>query len=211
MPIAHLRNLRLDLGRTPVLTGIDLTLDEGERLGVAGPNGVGKTTLLSVLATLASPSAGEGEVLGARLGTPRVITVRRRIGWSGHVPALYDELTLSENLAHVARLTGIDRARVPSVLEQVGLGAAAGRRAAAASNGMRRRVDLARLLLTGPDLVLLDEAQAGLDADAAVIVDEICRRAVSGGGAVVMVSHDPGLLTDRVDRVVRLAGGRLAG
>lgn len=211
MPIARLNDLRLQLGRTPVLTGVDLSLDEGERLGVAGPNGAGKTTLLSVLATLKSPTGGEGEVLGAALGTGEVRAIRPSIGWSGHRPALYDELTLGENLRHVARLAGVREESVGGILEEVGLGGATDRRAAQSSHGMRRRVDLARLLLTRPRLVLLDEAQAGLDADASVIVDEICRRAVAEGGAVVMVSHDAGLLADRVDRVVRLVEGSLVG
>jgi len=211
MPIARLNDLRLQLGRTPVLAGVDLSLEEGERLGVAGPNGAGKTTLLAVLATLKSPTGGAGEVLGAALGTNEVRAVRPRIGWSGHQPALYDELTIGENLRHVARLAGVGVESVAGVLEEIGLGGAMERRAAQSSNGMRRRVDLARLLLTRPQLVLLDEAQAGLDADAGIIVDEICRRAVAEGGAVVMVSHDAGLLTDRVDRVVRLVDGSLVG
>lgn len=211
MFIARLRHVRLDLGRAPVLTGVDLEVAAGERVGIAGPNGVGKTTLLSVLATLRSPVAGEGEVLGATLGTNEVYPVRPRIGWSGHEPALYDELTLSENLRHFARLSGHDLAAADEVLDRVGLGGAVGRRAGACSNGMRRRADLARLLMTRPDLVLLDEAQAGLDADAGMIVEAICRRAVGAGGAVVMVSHDPEALGRQVDRVVRMTEGRVSG
>lgn len=211
MPIARLNDLRLQLGRTPVLTGVDLSLEEGERLGVAGLNGAGKTTLLAVLATLKSPTGGNGEVLGAALGTSDVRAIRPRIGLSGHQPALYDELTIGENLRHVARLAGVGEESVAGVLEEIGLGGAMERRTAESSNGMRRRVDLARLLVTRPQLVLLDEAQAGLDAEAGIIVDEISRRAVAERGAVVMVSHDAGLLTDRVDRVVRLVDGSLVG
>lgn len=210
MVIARLENLRLDLGSTPVLTGIDLTVHEGERVGIAGPNGAGKTTLLSVLATLRPPTEGEGEVLGEPLGTARVSRVRPRIAWSRHEPGLWDELTLAENLEHVARLAGLDPAAAASVLVQVGLGAAAHRRAVACSNGMRRRADLARLLMTRPTLALLDEAQAGLDAEAALIVDAIAHRTVDGGGGVVMVSHDADLLAARVDRVLTLVDGKLA-
>ncbi|MGA7272648.1 MAG: ABC transporter ATP-binding protein, partial [Acidimicrobiia bacterium] len=82
--------------------------------------------------------------------------------------------------------------------------------ASACSNGMRRRADLARLLMTHHSLVLLDEAHAGLDEDAAVIVDEICRRTIASRGAVVMVSHDAAALSERVDRVLYLDGGLLS-
>lgn len=209
--IARLENLRLDLGKTPVLTGVDLTVDTGERVGIAGPNGAGKTTLLSILATLRPPTDGTGEVLGASLGTPGVDEVRPRIAWSRHEPGLWDELTLAENLGHVARLAGLGADDAVAALDQVGLGAAAHRRADACSNGMRRRADLARLLMTRPTLVLLDEAQAGLDVEATVIIDAICHRTVSDDGGVVMVSHDAALLTDRVDRVLRLVHGKLVG
>lgn len=209
MPIVHLRDVRLALGRTPILTGVDLTLEEGERLGVSGPNGAGKSTLLSVVATLRTPTAGDGRVLDAELGTDQVFAVRPRIGWTGHEPALYDELTLTENLRHLARLAGLEAGRADQVLEEVGLAGAAGRRAAACSNGMRRRADLARLLMLRPRLVLLDEAHAGLDADAAIIIEAIARRTVEKGGGVVMVSHDAGALADHVDRVVALNEGRM--
>lgn len=209
MQIARLEGVSVELGQVPVLAGIDLAVQAGERIGIAGPNGAGKTTLLSVLATLRSPSAGAGEVLGATLGTPEVLAVRPRIGWSTHEPALWDELSLQENLEHIARLGRVDPALPARVLEQVGLAAAAARLAGHSSNGMRRRVDLARLLMLRPSLLLLDEAQAGLDSAATAIVEALCRRTVDGGGAVVMVSHDPGLLESHVDRVIDLAAGSM--
>jgi heme exporter protein A len=209
MTLARLDGVSVVLGQVPVLAGIDLTVEAGERIGIAGPNGAGKTTLLSVLATLRSPSAGKGEVLNARLGTPEVVAVRPRIGWSTHEPALWDELSLQENLDHIARLGGVDPALPGRVLEQVGLAGAASRLAGHSSNGMRRRVDLARLLMLRPALLLLDEAQAGLDAAAVEIVEALCRRTVRDGGSVVMVSHDADLLATRVDRVIHLTDGSL--
>ena len=207
MAIARLDDISLTIGSVPILRRVELELSEGERLGIAGPNGVGKTTLLMVLASLLPPTGGQGSVLGAALGTPDVLAIRPSIGLSGHDPALYDQLTLAENLDHVARLAGVASGAVDVVLDQVGLAEAADRRAAACSEGMRRRTDLARLLLIRPRLVLLDEAHAGLDADARIIVDEIGRRAVADGGAVVTVTHDADALRSQADRVATMTGG----
>lgn len=207
MSLVRLDDIHLVLGGRRILTGVDLTVEAGSRVGVAGPNGSGKTTLLSVVATLIAPTTGQGSVLGSELGSPRVVDVRPQIGLIGHEPALWDELTLVENLRHLARLTGREDVEAARVLDQVGLGAAAHLRAGICSSGMRRRADLARLLMTSPRLLLLDEAEAGLDTAAVAIVEELCARTVRDGGGVVMVSHDPGLLANRADRVVPLRDG----
>lgn len=209
MPIAELTSVSYAVAGTPILTDINVVIEPGERIGVAGPNGAGKSTLLSILATLRSPTGGTGSVLGAHLGTDEVVGVRPRIGWSGHEPALYPELSLAENLHHIARLAAISTTRADELLDQVGLAGARDRRVAVCSNGMRRRADLARLLMTTPDLVLLDEAEAGLDEAASAIVAEIGRRTVARGGAVVTVSHDAAALKGRSDRVLSLSAGSL--
>jgi ABC-type multidrug transport system ATPase subunit len=152
-PIVALRGVSVRYGPTIVLDGVDLHVDPGQVVGVAGPNGVGKTTLLGVLSTLIPVTAGGGTVLGAELGTPAARAVRPRIGWSGHEPALYDHLTLRENLHLAADLAGIHRPAADEALARVGLAAAGHRRADHASNGMRRRTDLALLLMRTPDLV----------------------------------------------------------
>ena len=176
---------------------------------MAGPNGAGKSTLLAVVATFIAPTGGSGTVLGAPLAGSRVPTVRNQIGWSGHLPALYPDLTLDENLALAAQLAGHPTSRGDLVLTQVGLGGAAGIRAERCSNGMRRRADLARLLIGSPRLVLLDEPDAGLDQDAASIVDHVIRRTTRRGGAVLCVSHDAAKLSGWVDRVVEMRDGRI--
>lgn len=192
-----------------MLSACRLTLRPGESLGVAGPNGAGKSTLLAVVATFIAPTAGSGTVLGVPLASPRIPAVRAAIGWSGHLPALYPDLTLGENLALSARLTGHPASRGQLVLEQVGLGSAAGIRAERCSNGMQRRADLARLLIGSPRLVLLDEPDAGLDQDAAPIIDHLIRRTTRRGGAVLCVSHDAAKLSGWVDRVVEMRDGRI--
>lgn len=191
-------------GSTVVLSEIDLDVPAGGVVGVAGRNGAGKTTLLGVIATLVPVTSGTGVVLDAALGTDSMRQVRTQIGWSGHEPALYDHLTLRENLHLVADLAGLDRAVADQSLERVGLAGAGHRRAIDASNGMRRRTDLAGLLMRRPRLLLLDEAHAGLDKDADAIIAALIRVTRDAGGGVVMVSHDADRLRDDCDRVVVL-------
>ena len=206
-PLVQLDGVGVRFGNVPVLVGVDLTVVPGEIVGVAGPNGSGKTTLLHVVATLLRPTSGMGTVLGAELGTDQVRRVRTRIGLSGHEPGVYPDLTLGENLRFVAAVAGLPSAAADRALTEVGLAGAADRTAGRSSNGMQRRVDLARLLMLEPDLVLLDEAHAGLDRDAEVIIDALLDRVRRRGGAGLLVSHDAERLSRQVDRVVVIEAG----
>jgi heme ABC exporter ATP-binding subunit CcmA len=197
-------------GETPVLQGVSLTLGPGESLGIAGHNGSGKTTLLRILATLLRPTSGIVEVLGRDTTGKDARLVRPRIGFVGHAPALSPHLTLAENLHYVAALGGIDRGLVPEALAMVGLGRAGDRLAAKASQGMGRRVDLARIVITQPTLLLLDEPFAGLDSHATGIIGAIIERTVARGGAAVVVSHEPDRAATVVDRTITLDNGRVA-
>ncbi len=182
----------------------------GEAIGLIGSNGSGKTTLLRLVATLLAPTDGEGSVLGVSLRSPERFAVRPRIGLIGHTPALYPQLTLEENLAFVARVSGTPAAEVPAVLDRVGLGLARHRRAAACSHGMQRRGEFARVMLTRPDLLLLDEAHAGLDPQAADLVAYLVKGVRARGGAAVVVSHEHGRIAPLVGRFVELAAGAIA-
>ena len=202
-----LQSVGVHFGSVPVLTDISLDVARGEVVGVAGPNGAGKTTLLGVISTLIAPSSGHGTVFGSALGSRQVQSIRHRIGWSGHDPALYPELTLLENLRLTARLAGLDPQVADDALHVVGLTGAAGRRADQSSNGMQRRVDLARLVMLDPELLLLDEAHSGLDADSDEIIAALLRRARTNNKAAVLVSHDAGRLALDADRVLRIDHG----
>lgn len=206
--VISLDGVAVTIRRTPVLRGVDLQLQAGEVLGVLGANGSGKTTLLRLLATLVAPSAGRGVVLGHELGNAGCVAARPQISLIGHLPALYPQLSLAENLRFVARLTGRDESLAQEALVTVGLAGAAQRRAENCSQGMQRRAELARVLLTRPTLLLLDEIHAGLDHDSAGLVDEIVARVRGRGGACVLISHEPHRLTALVDRMVRVADGR---
>lgn len=210
MPILALTGISVHIGSLPILAGIDLELAAGETIGLAGPNGSGKTSLLMVMATLSRPTSGSGVVLGEPLDQPSIRKVRPQIGLSAHDPGLYPELTLTQNLRLFATLIGRSQEQADSMLSQVGLEAASDRRADQSSNGMQRRVDLARLLLLEPMLLLLDEAHAGLDSHSEMLVDELVERNRSRGGAGVVVSHDHARLRERTDRIVMLDAGRVA-
>lgn len=208
-PVAHLNSIGISLGGKPVLRDVDFALAPGEIVGISGPNGSGKTTLVRAMATLMRVSHGSGTVLGADITTDEVFTVRRSIGMIGHHPALIPQLTLRENLMHVARLAAIEETRVDQVLAVVGLDAASDRRASASSFGMQRRIEVAHLLLTRPALVLLDEATSGLDSTARDLISALAERTTNEGGGVVMVSHDHSQLVRSCHRTMALSTGRL--
>jgi ABC-type multidrug transport system ATPase subunit len=199
----------VSLGGRPVLRGLSLEVSAGEVLGIAGPNGSGKTTLLRLLATLAAPDSGRGRVLGAELGTGQVYAIRRMIGLMSHTPAVIGELSLRENMEHAARLNGEDPTKVKTALRVVGLEEAAATKGESSSFGMLRRTEAARLLMTRPRLLLLDEAFSGLDVDAQELIDALITRTTESDGAVVIVSHDQAHLGERAGRVLALSAGRL--
>jgi len=148
-------------------------------------------------------------VFGADLGGPERFDVRKQIGYIGHTPGWYPELTLAENLGFLADVMGCDRARVDSSLAAVGLSGAKDRRADRCSHGMQRRAEFAKVLMTEPELLLLDEPHSALDADAILLVDDLVRRTAARGGASVLVSHDRERVNALADRTFVIAAGTL--
>ena len=171
-PAVALRGLRRDYGERPVLRGVTLELRAGATLAILGPNGAGKSTLLRILATLLRPTAGEVSVLGAEL--PREAwRARGRIGYLGHEPLLYRELTVRENLEFNAKLHAIDAAdeRIGELLAAAGLERRGDELVRNLSAGMLQRAAICRALLHDPELLLLDEPRAHLDVAAAARVE----------------------------------------
>ena len=188
---------------------VDLEVGAGESVGISGPNGSGKTTAVRLMATLLRPDRGHGRVLDRDLGTDDPHEIRREIGLIGHTPALIPELSLGENLRHFGKLAGVTEQRIEPVLDVVGLARASDRRAEASSFGMKRRIEVALLLLRRPRLVLFDEATSGLDKAASALIDAVVEATTDAGGAVVMVSHDADTLADICSRQLTIGDGRL--
>jgi heme ABC exporter ATP-binding subunit CcmA len=207
--LVELEGVGVRVGPTPILRDVELRLLAGEAIGLFGPNGAGKTTLLRLMATLLPPSDGSGVVLGADLAVPDRYDVRRSIGFVGHVPSLYGELTLIENLDFAAKVAGSPNGNSRRALEAVGLAGAAERRADACSHGMQRRAEFARELMLGRDLLLLDEPHSALDEDAVELVASLVAAVTARGGGAVLASHDRDRVEAMVDRSVELKSGTL--
>jgi heme exporter protein A len=208
-PLLAARGLRRSFGRVRVLHDIDLTLTPGEALAVAGPNGAGKSTLLRLLAGLMRPTAGEVRVLGRPLAGDAA-GVRRAIGLLSHHSLLYDDLTLAENLTFAARLYGLSRPAVSAraALEAAGLGARADDLPRRLSRGLLQRAAIARALLHGPRVLLLDEPFTALDAVSADRLREMFRARRADGVGLVIVTHHLAEVWDVATRVAVMVDGR---
>ena len=210
-PALRLAGLRRDYGERTALDGVGLELAAGDSLVVLGPNGAGKTTLLRILATLLRPSGGEVVVLGCSL--PREAwKLRGKIGYLGHEPLLYRDLSGRENLRFHAKLHGIAaapaEARIAELLAAAGMERRADERVAELSAGMRQRLAICRCVLHRPELLLLDEPDSNLDAGGR----ELARGLIGpGAGATrVIVTHDPERFLPEADQVLRLGIGETA-
>ena len=184
-------NLGRRFGERDVLRGLDLDIPSGSFLLVTGGNGSGKSTLLSLLAGLLAPTAGQLNV-DAR---------REQIGYVGHDPLVYEELTALENLELFGRLYRVPerRERAGMLLERYALWQARRERVGTYSQGMKQRLALCRALLHEPELVLLDEPYAGLDAAGATLLDDELAT-LSGARTLVVSSHVP----ERIEHLATL-------
>ena len=195
----------------PVLWNLDLTVPWGGSLALFGANGAGKTTLLRILSASARPDAGTVQVAGRDLRR-QTSDARRRIGVVGHRSFLYEDLTPRENLAYYARLYGVpDRdSRVDAALERVGLSGRADHRVRSLSNGMQKRAAIARAILHQPEVLLMDEPEAGLDGNSRRMLGDLLAEWTAGGRSVVFTTHDIELGLSWGHRAAVLTGGSVA-
>jgi heme exporter protein A len=207
-----LRSVGKIYGGRRALADVSARFEPGRVAAVLGPNGAGKSTLLGILSTLLAPSTGE-----VRWGDEVLVrgsALRARIGYVGHDPGLYGDLTAGENLALFSALYGGSggdgaAARVESLLARVGLAdAARDAPVRSFSRGMMQRLALARALAPDPDLLLFDEPSAALDpAGAAWLAAELAAERAAGR-IVVLVTHDLDATASIADQVVILRRGR---
>lgn len=198
----ELRGVTRRYGDKTVLRDISFSLKPGIITLVAGANGSGKSTLLRLMAGLLHPDAGE-----------IISTVPEgKTALLGHQTMLYPELTALENLAFWCRLSGLppDEDALRGYLVRVNLAREAREKAGTFSRGMAQRLSLARVLLTEPDLLLLDEPGTGLDAASTAILHHEILAARERGAAVVWVSHAVATDLPLADEVILLAKKRLA-
>jgi heme exporter protein A len=181
-------------GPRRALAPVDFELPRGGFLVVTGPNGSGKTTLLRLVAGLAAPTRGRLDVAGGR----------EALGFLGHEPLLYRDLTALENLDLFGRLYRVPerRERIGMLLERYGLWDARAERVGSYSRGMTQRLALCRALLHEPELLVLDEPFTALDEEGAELLDRQLGE-LAGPATVLLTTHDP-------RRVEPLATARLA-
>ena len=201
--IASLEEVSKLYGRFAALRKISFTFSPGACYVLLGENGAGKSTLLRVLAGLLTPTLGRVRIRGEE---PRA--ARAAIGYMSHAPMLYDELTAVENLTYFAGLYASDATQTPAAaLASVGLDPKLDRTVGQYSQGMRQRTSLARVLLSQPPLLLLDEPFSNMDAASAAQMLALIGRMRDNGRTVVLTTHQRDLAEPIADCVLTMQAG----
>lgn len=206
VPLARLEAVSRLFGSFAALRQVTVELVPGRCYVLLGENGAGKSTLLRILAGLLRPSAGKVTVFGDL--DPHA--ARHRIGYMSHSPMLYDELTGLENLEYFRSLyRGYECLEPKDALKQVGLDPALPRSVGQYSQGMRQRTSLARVLLSQPELLLLDEPFSNMDVESVSQMVQLLARFRSAKRTIVLTTHQRELAAPIADAMLTLRAGRL--
>lgn len=224
-PIIELKGVSKSFGKSVILDEVDLTIHRGEALGIIGPSGTGKSTILRIIAGLTPPDAGEIYVAGQqRKGLIEDAEDPIGIGMVFQQAALFDSLTVDENVGFLLyQHSKLPPQRIQELvnrsLETVGLGGIGDRYPSQLSGGMRKRVSFARAIMSNPEnpkdspeVLLYDEPTAGLDPIASTVIEDLVRQlqcAEGGCGTYVMVTHQQSTIRRTTDRVIFLYNGKI--
>jgi heme exporter protein A len=197
-------------GRRAILQAVNLTITAGETIALVSPNGAGKSTLLKCLAGALRPSQGVIRRFGKNVASTSA--ARRQVGFVGHEPALYGELTALENVVFAGRMCGVHcpSLRAHALLAESGLERMAHRPAGQLSQGARQRLAICRALVHAPPLILLDEPFACLDAEGRQWLEGAMRAWQMHERVICFASHDIEQCRRLAHRIIRLATGRIA-
>jgi ABC-2 type transport system ATP-binding protein len=213
-PAIEANALRKTFGEVKALDGMSFQVSHGTVLGLLGPNGSGKTTIVSILATAMRPDSGRALVCGldaVREGA----AVREVIGFAGQFAAVDANLTGRENLTLIGRLSRLPRGQVKGragqLLEQFDLTGAADRLARTYSGGMRRRLDIAAAMLRQPPVLFLDEPTTGLDPESRLSLWESIRDLVRSGTTVLLTTQYLEEADALASQIVIIESGRVVG
>jgi ABC-2 type transport system ATP-binding protein len=209
-PAIHVQGLEKSYKELQVLRGVDFDVARGSVFALLGSNGAGKTTVINILSTLLRADAGSASVNGLDVAT-QAADVRQSISLTGQFAAVDEVLSGRENLVMVARLRHLEDpgAIADGLLERFALTAAAGRRVATYSGGMRRRLDIAMSLIGQPPVIFLDEPTTGLDPQARLEVWQAVRELAENGTTVLLTTQDLDEAEHLADRISILHGGRI--
>ena len=204
------KGLTKSFGSQKALRDISLAIGEGEQLVVFGPNGAGKTTLIKILATLQRPSGGNAWINGIDIRS-NPVQIRQCVGIVSHQTFLYNDLTVYENLKFYGKMYDVSdlEERIHSVTDYVQLGPRLHDRTGTLSRGLQQRASIARAIIHNPAVMLLDEPEVGLDAQAIDLMRQFLDTFAAGGGAAVITTHNLERGLELSDRAVILNRGRI--
>jgi len=184
--VASFTNVSVRRGSALVLNNIELTLPAGKIIGLLGPSGAGKTTIMRCLVGVQSKVTGAVSVLEQPAGARSLAT---RVAYSTQASSVFDDLTVQQNLDYARRMLGVAKENIAQVLRQVGLEAYASAKVGNLSGGQRNRVSLAMAMIGSPDLLILDEPTVGLDPVLRAEIWAIFRQLADSGKTLLVSSH----------------------
>jgi len=210
--IAVFENVSKSYGRLPALESVSFNIEQGEIFGFIGPNGAGKTTTIKILVGLLTDFAGRVTVEGRAMPDER-LALTRTIGYMPQNVAFQEWRTVEQALVTFGRLSGLDRiglaARIPQVLEDVGLSDVRSKRIIHLSGGMVQKLGIAQALLHEPRFVILDEPLSGLDPGSRIRTKSLMKRLSGAGTTVFFSSHILSDVQDVAHRIGIIAKGRM--